>query len=124
MSVTREDAIKLYGWNALPVDPKLKTWLGDEKFVNKPVPQLCSQVQLPDTNVIKASLEYAKAELPRQTFNHSMRVFYYGALLYPCPFNSHPNSSRNGHENTAIPGVGVHHGNLVVDLPISRYWND
>lgn len=80
MPATRDEAIKLYGWGCVPVEPKLKKWLGDKKFVNKPIPQLCSQVQVPETDLVKASLEYAKAELPQHTFNHSMRVFYYGKL--------------------------------------------
>jgi hypothetical protein len=33
---------------------------------------------LPDTLVVKAAMEYVKKELPEHTFNHSMRVFYYG----------------------------------------------
>ena len=81
MSVTRDEAIKLYGWKALPVDPTLKQWLGDKKFVREPVPQLCSQVKVPDSELAKACLEYAKAELPIETFHHSMRVFYYGRFL-------------------------------------------
>ncbi|RDW62476.1 hypothetical protein BP6252_11909 [Coleophoma cylindrospora] len=81
MPVSREEAIKLYGWQALPVEPKLKKWLGDKKFVKEPVPQLCADVTLPDTPVVKACLEYAQAELPPHTFNHSMRVFYYGMAM-------------------------------------------
>jgi cyanamide hydratase len=83
MPITRDEAIKQYGWTAIPVEPKLTTWLGDKKFVNAPVPQLCSQVPLPDTPVVKACLEYVKAELPEHTFNHSMRVFYYGTSQPP-----------------------------------------
>jgi len=78
MSITREEAVKLYGWTAVPVEPTLSKWLGGKKFVNEPLPQFCSQIVLPDTPVVKACLEYAKTELPARTFNHSMRVFYYG----------------------------------------------
>lgn len=78
MPITRDEAIKLYGWTAVPVEPKLKQWLGEKKYVNEPVPQLVSDVELPDTELVKACLKYAKTELPEHTFNHSMRVFYYG----------------------------------------------
>lgn len=49
-----------------------------KKSTKPPVPQLVKDITLPDTSIIKAAMEYAKAELPTQTFNHSMRVFYYG----------------------------------------------
>ncbi len=76
MSLSREQQIKEYGWSALSCDPK--EWGGIKKYNKPPVPQLCSDVPLPDTAIVKAAMEYAKKELPEHTFNHSMRVFYYG----------------------------------------------
>jgi len=82
MPLSREQAIKEFGWTALPVDPTLKSWLEtNQKYVHKPVPQLCADVPLPETSVVKACMEYAKSELPTHTFNHSMRVFYYGMAI-------------------------------------------
>jgi cyanamide hydratase len=88
MPLSREDSIKEYGWTALPVEPKLTTWLGDKKFVKEPVPQLCSDIPLPDTPIVNACLEFAKAELPAHVFNHSMRVFYYGLAMTRQQFTS------------------------------------
>jgi hypothetical protein len=36
------------------------------------------RVKVPDTPVAKRVLEYAESALPERTFNHSMRVWYYG----------------------------------------------
>lgn len=76
MATSREAQIKEYGWGTQPCDPKL--WGGDRKYNKAPLPQLCANVPLPDTPVVKAAMQYAKKELPVHTFNHSMRVFYYG----------------------------------------------
>lgn len=39
------------------------------------------RVKVPDTHVAKRVLEYAESTLPERTFNHSMRVWYYGMGL-------------------------------------------
>lgn len=76
MPSSRQAQIEEYGWSAVPCDPK--QWSAMKKSTKPPVPQLVKDITLPDTSIIKAAMEYAKAELPTQTFNHSMRVFYYG----------------------------------------------
>lgn len=72
------DAIKAYGWAAKPRDPTLFLY---EKASKDPVPQTVENIRLPDTPLAKSMLEYAKQELNTGTFNHSMRVFYYGKNL-------------------------------------------
>lgn len=52
-----------------------------KKTTKSPVPQLVKDTPLPDTPLTKVSMEYAKAELPAHTFNHSMRVYYYGMVI-------------------------------------------
>ena len=37
-----------------------------------------SSIKLPGSPLVKAVHEYVKKELPIETFNHSMRVYYYG----------------------------------------------
>lgn len=76
MTALREAQIKEYGWTALSCDPKI--WGGIKNHNKAPVPQLCADVPLPNTPIVKAAMEYVKKELPEHTFNHSMRVFYYG----------------------------------------------
>ncbi|KAI4852896.1 cyanamide hydratase [Aureobasidium sp. EXF-8845] len=79
MPLSRDEQILEYGWTALPCDPS--QWGGDKKNNHNSTPQLCDQVPLPDTPLIKAALKHVKAELPEHTFNHSMRVFYYGMAI-------------------------------------------
>ncbi|KAF2788732.1 cyanamide hydratase [Melanomma pulvis-pyrius CBS 109.77] len=40
-----------------------------------------NDVKLPDSDLVRRTYEYAKQELPEKTFNHSMRVYYYGAAI-------------------------------------------
>lgn len=35
-------------------------------------------VKLPDSEIAKRTHDFAKQQLPEKTFNHSMRVVYYG----------------------------------------------
>jgi cyanamide hydratase len=74
--MAREEDIKTYGFSALPrsttallasrVDPKQPTELTVE------------DIPLPESPLVEKVVEYARRELPVETFNHSMRVFYYG----------------------------------------------
>ena len=72
------DAITAYGWLAKSRDPKIYL---KEKVSRDPVPQTVDSIRLPDTPLATKVLEYAKQELNIGTFNHSMRVFYYGKSL-------------------------------------------
>lgn len=78
MAPSREEQIAEYGWTSLPCDPA--QWGGNKKYNKEPVVQLCKDVKLPDTPLVKAAIEHVKKELPEHTFNHSMRVFYYGEI--------------------------------------------
>ena len=65
------------GWDAMPVDPS--SFFKGKPFVNEPGPLLVSDINFPDEHSIVAKVrDFAKAKLPRQTFQHSMRVYYYG----------------------------------------------
>lgn len=86
MSLSRSEQIAEYGWTSLPCDPA--KWGGNKKYNKEPVPQLCSSISLPDTALVKAAMEHVKQELPEHTFNHSMRVFYYGKLIPRTPHSS------------------------------------
>jgi cyanamide hydratase len=76
-------AIEKYGWQAVPIN--LKTLLSQSQASSNPAkPVSVSSVSLPDSPLAKAVHEYAQKELPIETFNHSMRVFYYGMLPTIC----------------------------------------
>ena len=70
------DVVQDYGWTAQPRDPAIV--LSSRANVKDPQPLLVQNIILPETTLTKAITEYGKRELPEQTFNHSMRVYYYG----------------------------------------------
>jgi cyanamide hydratase len=82
------DAVREYGLTALPRD--LKILLNGAKNNKDPAAVRVSDIQLPDTPLARKVIEYAKSELQEQTFNHSMRVFYYGSrpIYPPAPIHS------------------------------------
>jgi len=80
-------AIEKYGWNPVPVH--LKTLLSQSRASSGPAKLVSvSSTSLPDSALAKAVHEYAQKELPIETFNHSMRVFYYGKAILAQAFPS------------------------------------
>ena len=73
------EAIHEYGWTAVPRDPNIL--LNGKRNVKDPQPMPVSSVKVPATRLATTILEYARRELREETFNHSMRVYYYGS----CP---------------------------------------
>ncbi|KAK2053211.1 cyanamide hydratase family HD domain-containing protein [Colletotrichum caudatum] len=69
--------VALNGWTAVPVDAgKI---FGDRPFLNEPAPMSIRDIGFPsDDPVVAQTLRYAEECLHTETFNHSMRVFYYG----------------------------------------------
>jgi cyanamide hydratase len=67
-----------YGFDAVP--------RSQEKLLkghNKESPYIPrSDISVPDTPVVRAVEEYVKKELSPETYNHSVRVYYYGTV--PC----------------------------------------
>lgn len=74
-------ALESYGWAAQPRD--VSVLLGGKKNNKAPEPQTVANTKLPDTPLARSILEYAREELTTETFNHSMRVYYYG-IVSPC----------------------------------------
>jgi cyanamide hydratase len=74
--MTETDPVKAYGWTAFP--RKVDTLLATRRDVKDAVPISVSDMKLPDSKLAKTILEYAKTELATETFNHSLRVYYYG----------------------------------------------
>ncbi|KAF7586989.1 hypothetical protein BBP40_007881 [Aspergillus hancockii] len=79
MSSTREVQVEEYGWTAVSTDPKQRA--ATKPPIKPSIPQLVKDAPFPETALGKAATECAKAELPAHTFNHSMRVFYYGLAI-------------------------------------------
>ena len=73
--------LETHGWTAQVRD--VSAFLGAKERLKAPEYQAVDSIPLPDTPLAKAVLDYAKKELRVEAFNHSMRVYYYGA---PCSF--------------------------------------
>jgi cyanamide hydratase len=72
---TKNQELSAHGWTAVPrSQAKLIADLENPQPANIVV----DDVKLPDSEVARKTYEYAKKELPEKTFNHSMRVYYYG----------------------------------------------
>jgi cyanamide hydratase len=92
MSTTR-DPIAEHGWTAVPVDPD--AIFKGKPYLHKPSPFLVKDIHFPSDDPIVAKAQaYAEEHLPRQTYNHSMRVFYFGTFpllpALPPPPLTHP----------------------------------
>jgi cyanamide hydratase len=69
------------GWTAVPVDAG--AIFKGRPYINEPEAVTVNDVHFPSDDPIVAQVqEFAKKHLPRQTYNHSMRVFYF-CTLYP-----------------------------------------
>ncbi|KAL6721713.1 hypothetical protein ACLMJK_000818 [Lecanora helva] len=73
------DLISTHGWTAVPRDTSLL--LDGKKNIVQPKSTGVNDISLPKTPLAQNVLEYAKRELREETFNHSMRVFYYGQAI-------------------------------------------
>lgn len=71
--------LSIHGWTAQP--RSISAFLGDNKDLEAPEPQKVASIPLPSTLLAKAVLDYARKELREETFNHSMRVYYYGRAM-------------------------------------------
>ena len=67
--------VAAFGWTAVP---RSQTKLIAELGKLEPAKLSVDDVQLPDSEIFKKTFEYAKERLPEKTFNHSLRVCYYG----------------------------------------------
>ena len=88
-----------YGWHAIPralstvvssrSDPVAPLAIG----INDPV------LALPETPLAKQVLLYAETQLPKKTFNHSMRVFCFGKSKLAIFWVLHNSHSARRHED-------------------------
>jgi cyanamide hydratase len=79
-------AIEKYGWTAVP--RKVSTLLEQSEASGDAPAILVSSIPLPSSSLSNAVREHAQRELPVETFNHSMRVFYYGSAILQHAFPS------------------------------------
>jgi len=65
-----------HGWT--PVPRSMDKMLASRKDPKPPIPLKPADFPLPDSPMVKTVTAYAKETLPKETFHHSMRVYYYG----------------------------------------------
>ena len=102
--MTRDEDIKAYGFTALP--RPMDALIASRKDPKPPIPLTTEDIPIPSSPLVTAILKYAKHELPVETFNHSMRVFYYG--MPPSPhliptYPSHLTNPRHRHRSLQLP---------------------
>ena len=65
------------GWTAVPVDAG--QIFKDGPYINKPQLIPIEDIEFPSSDpIVSKSQHYVKERLPKQTYNHSLRVFYFG----------------------------------------------
>ncbi|KAJ5087989.1 cyanamide hydratase [Penicillium angulare] len=75
-----QEEIAANGWTSTPANAG--AIFGDQPFINKPEPLAIKDIEFPfDDSTVAKTLKYAKEELHPGTFNHSMRVFFYGMAI-------------------------------------------
>ncbi len=81
------------GWTAVPLDPS-KLFHG-KPYINEPTAIRVADIAFPEDAVVGFVRDHAKAKLPDKTFNHSMRVYYYGALPMAARTTTSPSSKSS-----------------------------
>lgn len=86
------DTIEQFGFTAVP--RSLDKLIATQSTRKTSRPVTVDEVEFPDTPLARSIHAYAKENLPRQTYNHSMRVFYYGRAIVAQHFPSWKCSSE------------------------------
>ncbi|KAI1080730.1 hypothetical protein F5B20DRAFT_589109 [Whalleya microplaca] len=82
------DDIAKYGWTAVPRD--VDAILNGRPYIHEPSPLRVDDIPFPSDDPVVAKVqEYAKTHLPAPTYNHSMRVYYWGYAIMTAQFPTH-----------------------------------
>ncbi|KAH6856120.1 hypothetical protein B0I37DRAFT_333367 [Chaetomium sp. MPI-CAGE-AT-0009] len=88
MSTTTNDLVAEHGWTAVPLDPE--AIFQGKPYLHEPSPILVKDIHFPsDDPIVAKAQQFAKEHLPPQTYNHSMRVFYWATAILHQQFPSH-----------------------------------
>ncbi|TGO80337.1 hypothetical protein BELL_0009g00230 [Botrytis elliptica] len=80
MTYERQRAIESYGWTSVPAS--LSKLIQSSPSASNPASALqLSDLPFPTSSLVKSVQEYARSELPQETFHHSMRVYHYGVAI-------------------------------------------
>ncbi|RGP80739.1 cyanamide hydratase [Fusarium longipes] len=87
----QSDEIALNGWSAVPVDAGKIFQNGP--YINVPEYFDIKSIQFPTENLVKQTQKHSKDSLQKQTYNHSMRVFYWSTVILRQQFPDHASLS-------------------------------
>ncbi|KAL9599879.1 MAG: hypothetical protein Q9219_003573 [cf. Caloplaca sp. 3 TL-2023] len=104
------DNIEAFGWVAKPRDVSIL--LQGKKAIRDPEPQPVASIKLPDTPLARSVSEYARAELSTETFNHSMRVFFYGKAIHMQQFPDWRFSDETYYLTCLLHDIGTTDANI------------
>nr|CDP31078.1 Putative protein of unknown function [Podospora anserina S mat+] len=104
-TLSRDDLISLHGFTPLPVDQD--AIFQGKPFLHQPTPVPLSSIPYPSSTdpLVAKVQEYAKEKLPIQTYNHSMRVFYWCTPLHPFPLHHSPDLSPPRHRHHPLQPI-------------------
>ncbi|KAK4540564.1 hypothetical protein LTR36_009094 [Oleoguttula mirabilis] len=71
--------IQEHGWTAVP--RSLEKLVASRKDKKPSAPVSVEDIAIPDSPLVQDIVKYAKENLSSETFNHSMRVYYYGQAI-------------------------------------------
>ncbi|KAL2049676.1 hypothetical protein ABVK25_010017 [Lepraria finkii] len=108
------DSIATHGWTAQPRDVSIL--LSGKKNIKSPEPVKVEFIPMPDSQLAKEVMEYAKKELREETFNHSMRVYYYGMAIKTQQFPSWRLSSETYFLTCVLHDIGTTDKNISATL--------
>ncbi|EPE06392.1 urea hydro-lyase cyanamide [Ophiostoma piceae UAMH 11346] len=76
-----------HGWTAIARDPQ--ALLQGNEFLHEPQPLLVKDMPFPGDALVQQVQAYAKEKLAPQTYNHSMRVYYFAVAILELQFPQH-----------------------------------
>ena len=68
--------IEEHGWTAVPRD--FKELLQGKPYLKEPTALVVDDIPWPIDDLVTKVQGYAKGDLREETYNHSMRVYYFG----------------------------------------------
>jgi len=77
--MSAQDETTAYGWTEVPRSQSILLQAIDPAN-SKPIK--VSELPTPSGKIVDHVIQYAKKELNEQTFNHSMRVYFYGVFTH------------------------------------------
>ncbi|KAF7912811.1 uncharacterized protein EAF01_001832 [Botrytis porri] len=106
MTYERQRAIESYGWTSVPAS--LSQLIQLSPSASTPASTLkISDLPFPTSPLVKTIQEYARSELPQETYHHSMRVYHYGVaiLIHAFPHWTTINASSKFLESYALTAL-------------------